>query len=307
MLALRPLFSRLVDYAGLFPPSQLSMQAAVERYSDHRRGGHAWMLNRFIVPVARLAEFERALASLPPEHSDSGPWRISAIGGRGSESDGRVVLDFNRRHGESARPAVIEAIELKVLSRQELEPAADLASEPLEVYAEVPSATDPEAWIAAAADAGLRVKVRTGGVTPEMFPPASDLARFVSACARRRVGFKATAGLHHALRAERRLSDDPSAAKVLMHGFLNLLLAASFAYICGISTEQVEKVLEERSMSAFEFREDGVEWRGARVTRADFAAVRHSFAIACGSCSFSQPIEELSELGLLPEAAAEQD
>ncbi|RPJ78385.1 MAG: hypothetical protein EHM13_14700 [Acidobacteria bacterium] len=305
MIALQPLLSRLVDYAGLFPPAQLTMHAAVQRYADHRRGEHSWMLNRFIVPIARLGEFDQAFSSLPGEEEENvgEPWRISAIGGRGPDSDLRAILDFNRRHGEAGRPAVIEAIELKVLSRQELEPAADLASEPLEVYAEVPAATDPDAWIAAAADAGLRVKVRAGGVTPEMFPPAADLARFLSTCARRKVGFKATAGLHHALRGERPLSDDPSAARVLMHGFLNVFLAASLAYTCGITTEQVENVLEERSIKAFEFGEDGVAWRGRRVTSADFAAVRRSFAIAYGSCSFGQPVADLTDLGLLRNAS----
>ena len=44
----------LIDYAGLFPPAGLAMGDAVRNYATYRRGAHAWMLSRFIVPVSRL-------------------------------------------------------------------------------------------------------------------------------------------------------------------------------------------------------------------------------------------------------------
>lgn len=299
MLAPRPLFARLIDYAGLFPPAQRTMTSAIERYAAHRRGPHSWMLGRFIVPVGRLPEFERALDAVRGEEWGPGRWRVSVIGGRGMNGDLKTILDFNRRRSESAQPAAIEAVEVKVLSREELDAASDIASEALEVYAEVPGGIDPRPWIGAAADAGLRVKVRAGGVTPDMFPPASDLARFIAACAERKVAFKATAGLHHALRAERPVSGEPSAPIVLMHGFLNLLLAASFARSGELSVDEIKGILEERSLEAFDFSDDSITWSGQSLTASDLADIRRSFAVGYGSCSFEQPIEDLQILGLL--------
>src|SRR5712692_2981712 len=49
--------------------------------------------------------------------------------------------------------------------------------------------------------AGCFAKLRTGGVKPEMIPAVGDVAAFIAACAERRLAFKATAGLHHPVRA----------------------------------------------------------------------------------------------------------
>jgi hypothetical protein len=50
------LFARLIDYAGLFPPAALPMAEAVRGYDRYRRGEHAWMLGRFVVPAANAHE-----------------------------------------------------------------------------------------------------------------------------------------------------------------------------------------------------------------------------------------------------------
>src|SRR5260370_29613436 len=54
--ALRELLRGLIDYAGLFPPSALDMPEAVSNYRAYRSGPHAWMLGRFVVPAARVAD-----------------------------------------------------------------------------------------------------------------------------------------------------------------------------------------------------------------------------------------------------------
>jgi hypothetical protein len=52
----KALFTGLIDYAGLFPPAALSMADAVRNYDAYRQGEHAWMLGRFIAPVAKIGE-----------------------------------------------------------------------------------------------------------------------------------------------------------------------------------------------------------------------------------------------------------
>src|SRR5216683_631476 len=73
MSALRALLTGLIDYAGLFPPSALDMPAAVRNYAAYRLSEHAWALGRFVVPLARLKEFEQAAA-------DRRDWKLSVLG-----------------------------------------------------------------------------------------------------------------------------------------------------------------------------------------------------------------------------------
>ncbi len=51
------LLSEIIDYAGLFPPSKLSMPEAVINYAAYKNSNYNWMLGRFICPVGRLDEF----------------------------------------------------------------------------------------------------------------------------------------------------------------------------------------------------------------------------------------------------------
>lgn len=137
---------------------------------------------------------------------------------------------------------------------------------------------------------GLRAKIRTGGITPDAFPPAETIASFLRACKAADVAFKATAGLHHPLRCVKPLTYEPGAPTGTMHGFLNVFLAAAML-------DHAEEVLLESDPRAFTFDDDGASWRGVRVSVAGLAELRRTFAISFGSCSFEEPISDLQELG----------
>jgi hypothetical protein len=168
----------------------------------------------------------------------------------------------------------------------------------LTAYFEIPLKEDPAELSATLAQTGGLAKGRTGGVTAEAFPSAFELARFIAACAKEEVPFKATAGLHHPLRGEYRLTYAPDSPTATMHGFLNVFLAAGFAQN-GMDVEQLVEVLEERSPTAFTFESGRVVWRGEQLVRAHLINARHLAALAFGSCSFTEPIEDLQKLGLL--------
>ncbi|HET7433626.1 MAG TPA: hypothetical protein VFN10_02820 [Thermoanaerobaculia bacterium] len=166
--------------------------------------------------------------------------------------------------------------------------AEEIAQLPAGTYVEI---TDLS-LIPAIAQHGLRAKFRTGGVTQDAFPTAAAIAAFLRACRKQRVAFKATAGLHHPLRCVKPLTYEPNAAVGMMHGFLNVFLAAALI-------DDAEAVLAEEDASAFAFDDDGVTWRDQRVETEELRAMRRDFAISFGSCSFEEPIGDLKELGWL--------
>jgi hypothetical protein len=180
----------------------------------------------------------------------------------------------------------------------QIESALRLVDQTLVSYAEIPIARDPSALVRALAAHGGRAKVRTGGITADAFPSTRDVARFLGACAAAGLPFKATAGLHHPLRTEARLTYESGSSSATMFGFLNLFLGAAFAR-SGLPADQLAGLLEERSVDAIRFDDDGVSWKGHRLGTTDLAATRQDSAIAFGSCSFEEPVKDLGDLGLL--------
>jgi hypothetical protein len=237
------LLARLFDHAPLFPPASLPLPQALAEDERARRSGQAFALGRFVCPASQLAELPRSERALS------------------------LVLD-----GPLPAAARIAAVEAR--PGAELAPLAALAPE---VYAEVEVDGVLEARLDAIASQGLRAKVRCGGAS---VPTSGGLARFLRGCRERGIAYKATAGLHHALRRDG------------AHGFLNLLAAAVFG--------DEEDALEETEPNAFALERDAFSWRGRRASAVEIARARNEGLFAIGSCSFFEPIEELEALGALP-------
>src|SRR5262245_7995721 len=158
------------------------------------------------------------------------------------------------------------------------------------VYCEVPIADLDEVQ-----RAGCFAKLRTGGVKPEGIPAVADVASFIVACARRRLPFKATAGLHHPVRAPHPLTYEADAPRAVMHGFLNVFLAAAFAWH---GRHDIEAVLSETDPAAFRF-DERAHWRDWSLDADLVREARRHFAHSFGSCSFDEPVQGLEALGLL--------
>jgi hypothetical protein len=296
--ARRLLLAGLVDYAGLFPPAALPMADAVRRYDGYRRGAEAWALGNFVLPASRLAEFDGS--ARPFAAGDA--WRLSVIAGREFGADIRAIEDFARR---AAPIGAVSAIEVKASSLPDVGAIARGAAllrlnvaGPFDTYVEVPIAEDPAPLIREIAAHGLRAKVRTGGVEAGAFPTAAQLARFLVSCTANGVTCKATAGLHHAMRGEYPLTYDPASERGTMFGFLNVFLAALFVRD-GLGHEDCAALLEERDAGSFTFSATGVSWRGRTASAAAIREARAGAAISFGSCSFTQPVADLTSLGLL--------
>jgi hypothetical protein len=288
-----------IDYAGLFPPAGLEMPRAVRSYAEYRAGPYAWALGRFVLPASRIGEFEAASADLLPRASGAAPWRIAVLLGGDPAADLHEIGELNCRHAaEGAGGVTADVVEARADSAEAVEQLLSRMPSWLQAYVEIPVARDPAALVAAIGAAGGRAKVRTGGVTADAFPPASDLVRFVRTCLSAGVPFKATAGLHHPLRAEYRLTYEPDSPRGPMFGFLNLFLATALA-AAGADDRETVLLLEERDRGAFRFDNDGVEWRNRRLDLEGIRRTRESGMVSFGSCSFTEPISDLESLGLL--------
>jgi hypothetical protein len=298
LLSLQDLLTGLIDYAGIFPPAALDMVSAVRNYAAYRNGEYSRFLGRFIVPVARLNEFERAAAEV---EWGKGRWMLSALAGDGLDSDLKKIDNFHERISKT-RDVLIDTIEIKAAHpmgiKGDIEEAMNLIPEKLKAYFEIPIAEDPSDLVKAIAATGARAKVRTGGVTADAFPSSIDLARFIKVCAEEDVPFKATAGLHHPLRSFNRLTYEDDSGQALMHGFLNVFLAAAFSYN-GMDVEDLADLLEERSPESFQFEDGSVTWHGEMVVRGQLRNTRSLLAVSFGSCSFEEPIDDLKKINLM--------
>jgi len=293
--ALRALLEHLVDYAGLFPPASLSMRDAAAEYATQQRGSHAWMLGRFVVPVARLDELAVAARSVLEGRGRTEPWALSVLVSADPGGDASVIRAFNRDNTGRLR---VESVELRAATVEAVEFALAQMHDSLECYVEIPLDVEPTALLDAVNRHGARAKARTGGVTPNAFPSAASLARFIAACARIGVPFKATAGLHHPLRGEQRLTYEREAESATMFGFLNVFVAAALAR-AGADEATLSAVLQERDADAFAFDGRALRWRGHTLEAEELSATRHDFAISFGSCSFREPVADLQQAGLL--------
>ena len=295
--AIDALLAGLVDYAGLFPPASEDMRPALESYASYLESSDRTALGRFIVPLRRLKELEDEGEGILPLGPDSEPWRLSVLVADDVHAAGEEMLKFNCHHwsGSPDGHAVIDVAELKASTVAEIESQRAELPRFFTPYFEIPIKGDVSPLVKALAGVGSRAKIRTGGVTPEAFPPAEEIIDFITVCRREGVPFKATAGLHHPIRGSYRLTYEPDSPTGKMYGFLNMFLAAALVY-AGESEKTALAALEEEDPSAFSFPDDATVWRGKRIGAEQIQASRAEFAISFGSCSFREPVDELESL-----------
>jgi hypothetical protein len=294
--SVRILLNEIIDYAGLFPPSQVSMAEAVLNFATYRHSNYGWMLGRFVLPVSRLDEFYESAKEFLPRGRESA-WRLSVLAGEDLASTVRSIIEFNRKHSERA---ICDLLEVKAATVSKIENT--IASLPKAVTPYFEIAPVGRTFVDLVATLGikkLRAKIRTGGTSREEFPATRDIIRFVRTCMAANVPFKATAGLHHPIRCFKPLTYAPDAPQGTMHGFLNVLLMTGFARE-SFRVSLLEEIMEEEFEEVFEFTEGGVSWRGTHMlTLSHLERLRvrgmHSF----GSCSFDEPVADLQELGIL--------
>lgn len=290
--SLRTLLAETVDYAGLFPPSQVPMAVAVQNFAEYLKSKHSWMLGRFIVPAANLDKFYKEAE----KHFDGkNIWRLSAIIGEDSKRELGKVKRFNDKN---VGKAIIDTVEVKVFSPENIKNVLQFLPPDVVVYFEIPSSIILTDLITAIAITKTRAKIRTGGITPDAFPPVDEIVKFLRVCVAANVPFKATAGLHHPLRCVKPLTYEEGAPKGVMNGFLNLFLTSAFLRQ-NLNHTFVHDLMHDVDEKNFRFEDQGIFWKENFVSLKEIEIARQKCAISFGSCSFDEPVEDLRQLSVI--------
>lgn len=286
--ASRGLFAGLLDDAAVFPPGSLPLEEAVRAHLAHRRGPYADLVGPLVVPARDLGAVGALVAGRD--------------GGEGGGADGRAderspadalkvaltgPLEALVDALAQERPAALRVVGVEASLGPEESPAAldetelrRLAGAGVRVAVELPRDTRRDTVLRAVAAAGVTAKLRTGGVRADLHPDEAELAGALVAIVAAGLAFKATAGLHRAVR-----HTDPDTG-FEQHGFLNVLLAVDAARR-GAGPDALADVLAERDPGRVAAGAAGLP-----------AAVRETF-LSLGTCSVTEPVADLRVLGLL--------
>ena len=282
------LFAGLVDDAAVFPPGNASVPDAVRRHRAYRGDWFAPVIGPLVVPDTELAATARAAGD-----DAGGELAVSVVvtGGAG----GLVALARRVPSGlriVAAEIALRDLDDLAGNAERVVAAAAELDPD-IPVFVELPFRPG---WIGAVEvveAAGLLGKIRTGGLEPDAFPAADQLAEQLSELIEADLPFKATAGLHRAW--PQGITDEHGRTRH-QHGFVTVLMAVE-ALIDGAGTDAAAELLRLDDPGRIFTALRG--WDSATVAR-----VRRRFR-SFGCCGVTDPVADLVTLGLLttPEEA----
>jgi len=319
----KALLDGIIDYAGLFPPAKLPMDEAFARFVEHRSSDDGWMLARFVCPAARFDELEPLLEAADPSQL---PITVSVLGRGGDtlesflesvEQDTKSITGFSARQADRAVPDVFEvrlpeAGGAVVAVSQAWGRLTNNGSRSLTPFFEVSLLGEwrPRMPAAAAAvrdtdrKAGdhnrVGLKIRCGGLEAPAIPEVTAVAAAIATCRATGVPLKATQGLHHPFRHH-----DPE-LDADVHGFFNLFAASALAHVHDLPVKTLIEIIGETDPEAFVVEPERLAWRDYDASADNIAEARRSVLTSFGSCSFSEPRDDLRTLGFIEEGAPQE-
>lgn len=276
------LFSRLCDDAAVFPPGRKPLTDAIPDHGQHRAAPYAAVVGSFVLAAADLDQLAQLTQGASP-----GTLGLSLTTPRPA-----AVADALAKANQI--PAV-DIVGLEVAVPEGVEPTSvvptlrtAVGERELPTYVELPRDGRRDPLLDQLTGTGCRAKMRCGGIRADLYPSAEELASTVHATVHAGIPFKATAGLHHALR-----NTDPDTG-FEQHGFLNLMQAAAAATDGATTTDLVELL---------EVRDPERVVTGTKNLDPKVRETFHSF----GTCSVAEPVAELVDLGLMSTDHLTQD
>jgi hypothetical protein len=275
------------------------------------------MMARFVCPAARLDELAGVMKSTT---IPAPPLRVAVLGTGGDdppsfagalERDIESMDTFGAALGETA---LMDVFEVKLPARGEPAEAVDFVCDHLadppgvsllpffevsllgdEVVQRVGRAAGAVAAASHEIDPHRRagLKIRCGGLDASAVPTVDAVAAAVTACRDVSLPMKATQGLHHPVRHHDPVLD------TTIHGFLNLFAASLLAAAHRLDQATIGEIVAEEDPQAFTVTECELRWQDLSADTQHIAGGRQTAITSFGSCSFSEPRDDLRELGLL--------
>jgi hypothetical protein len=296
----------LIDYAGIFPPSKLPLEQALQNYIRYQGEEERWKLNSFIVSFNELVNLLKLLenieqvpkidltVTLPKLEADVFTARIEELE--------QVVQKVMQQLPKQVQIVGLE-VAIPNTSKPTLHRVAQLSTTlSIQLFCEISILTQSEEVIIANIEdiqlfnkkrkqlASLALKLRTGGVTEDLFPTPSNLAHAIAQSAKHQLMIKYTAGLHHPIRMYR------DEVKTNMYGFVNVVAATLYAYEFKLTAHEIKKILIEEDASAFQITETSIQWQSYCLQSEKIEQLRQAFKVCFGSCSFDEPKSEFKLL-----------
>ncbi len=301
--SIRALMTGIIDYAGMFPPAKLPLETAMPTYLTAKRASaNRRMLGRMVCPTTELTK----ILDLDISAADMANLAIAALGHRAS-SEQTITSTFDEDLGhiwalrESLRmDGAIGIYEFALPAGVTALPSGFtdlLRREVLTGFVEVPFGPnwvrDFDALTATIAPGTLGLKLRCGGLTADAFPADAYVAHFIHRVSARQLVWKATAGLHH----PRRHWD--AKLGVWHHGFLNVFVAGILTRLHRLTERDIASIIADRDGAGLKIDNDSITWKTWSATTEQIRTLRETAATSFGSCSFDEPCQDLSAMGLL--------
>ncbi len=277
--AVPPLLARLVDDAALFAPSRVSMVDVVKAHLAACRAPYGGVIGFLLCPISRFGVLVSALRKVRLTR----PVALSLVADTGlgglpkaisTALDNPKLVDL--RMIEVPAPSDVDSNWLVQLTE----------FVPDDVVRVVEPRRGRPDWLAGVrrvAEAGCWPKLRCGGRSVESFPSVEEVADFLAIATSTGQPFKATAGLHYAVRHH-----DESTG-LTHHGLLNMLVGTARA----LSGAGAHEALRCTDAAALATEAGALSAQTSHVVREVFACY--------GSMSLTEPVTDLIRLGLLPD------
>ncbi len=313
------LSKELFDYAGLFPPAQLSLERALNNFAQYQKHPQNSMLGKFILPAGSCNSFSTFLRNNPQyfENFKEKKALFSILLSKSTEfsnSKNLLMLDFQnleKLFSQTSNHLKIQSVEatipLNILKDTELiakylenlNTIVNNFAENTEIYIEFPFLNnDPSLFLEILSHFNTQhnkiigLKLRTGGVTMEQIPKAPDLSKVILKACENKLPIKLTAGLHLPVR------NFNSAVGAQMHGYLNVICAILFPYIFkDLTSSELEKehdlLLANEDFNLFKFTKDGLYLGKKLIKIEQLSELKAKYIKGIGTCEFEEPTEAL--------------
>jgi len=326
---LKLFMDKAIDYAGIFPPANLSMDESIKNYADYSNGDDSHLISHFICSVARLGEFEKSIAGLL---SRNFPIPVSVLGRKPETVEGlsetvncdlELIKKFADCNGtqvdvdvlEMCLPSGVSSVQEKYMDGildvvNKLDELRFGLNHPFNIFFEATMSSLWQDEILAVINTIAKIKTnlnkkgsennylmgfkfRCGGLKIEQYPTVEQTAYCIKMCIDNEVPLKLTAGLHHPFRHYNEL------AQTKMHGFVNILAAVLLGKAYKLEEKRLVQIVEDESYENFRFDDDSFSWKEMKITHDQILDGRNNNIISYGCCSFDEPRADLKRFGLL--------